>query len=311
MRPRERDQPLRTPITVRPGSPDFPATTPDPAYAPGMTQDRDEIYSPVPQPSHPPPRAPSPADRAWASPAGRTSYGQPYPPTHPPPPAFGGHQPFASPPPIAGQQPFNAPPPRPPVSPRTGKSRASRYVVVAAALVVVLAGAAALGQLVSSSSKVVADGQGRVSLRVPRAWIDYTEPDPDRAQTPDEEEDFGGLPDVETTSLLAGSDVVVYLDPPASGGLSEAHQANVEDACEQWTCLDQGSPERVIIDGQPGVQQVLTHFDDDEGAAVAVLLTVQGPDLMSSATATRYTLRDDPPSPDELIAILRTMTFTR
>jgi len=37
---------------------------------------------------------------------------------------------------------------------------------------------------------------------------------------------------------------------------------------------------------------------------------VQHEDLVVSAAATRYTMRDDPPSPDRLIAILHTLTFT-
>lgn len=140
--------------------------------------------------------------------------------------------------------------------------------------------------------------------------MNYTEPDPDQVLTPAEEEDPGEVPDLDAGSPFGGSDLSVYLDPAASGDLGEAHQLAVADECEQWTCLERGTPQPVIIDGQRGLEQVVTHFDHDEGASVTVLLTVQHEDLVVSAAATRYTMRDDPPSPDRLIAILHTLTFT-
>ncbi len=84
---------------------------------------------------------------------------------------------------------------------------------------VVPGGVIALGLLVSGSTKVIADGQHRVSIWVPRTWVNYTEPDPDQVLTPAEEEDPGEVPDLDAGSPFGGSDLSVYLDPAASGDL--------------------------------------------------------------------------------------------
>lgn len=262
--------------------------TPSPPYDSAMTSPGPDAFSsrarqPVP------PQPPQPYPAPWASPAGpqpygQPPYGQPYPSSYPPPPPFA---------PVS---------PRP-AAPTHAKKGGRRWIIATAAvLVVVLGGVIALGLLVSGSTKVIADGQHRVSIRVPRTWVNYTEPYPDQVLTPAEEEDLDEVPDLDAGSPFGGSDLSVYLDPAAPGGLTQAHQIAVADECEQRTCLERGTSRPVIIDGRRGLEQVVTHFDHDEGASVTVLLTTQREDLVVSATASGYTMRDDPPSPDRLIA---------
>lgn len=180
-------------------------------------------------------------------------------------------------------------------------------VLIAALVVVVLGGLTALGLSLSRSTKVIADGPQRISLHVPRTWSDYTEDEPDQAADPAEQD--VEVPDLDAGSFSGDLWLTAYVDPVGSDDLPETHRLALDDVCVQWTCADRGTLQPVVVDGQRGLEQVVTHpADDEDGAAVTVVLTVQSPTLIVGVTADRQSYADDPPSPEPLLTILRTLT---
>lgn len=176
-------------------------------------------------------------------------------------------------------------------------------------MLVVLGGATAIGLSVGRSTQLITDGQGRVSVRVPRTWSDDTEPDPPPASSAAGEDNEDQSPNLATGSFSGGRYLQVYLDEPDPTGLTAAHRFAVADVCDQWTCRTQGTETPVVIDGQPGLEQVVTHFSEAEGSAVSVVLTVQSADLLVSAVGVRESIKDGPPSPEPLIRVLHTLVL--
>lgn len=179
------------------------------------------------------------------------------------------------------------------------------------ALALVVAGVSVVVARQTSETKELIDAQSRVTVRVPRAWSDYTEPDLVRDPTRDRsapQNDAWSTPVIDAESPLGGQIVVVYVEPVATRPLPEAHAAGVAEVCHDGDCASRGQPEATTIDGRPALQQLVT-FADDAGAAV--IATVQSPAWTVQVVADRGASITGASDPAPLIERVHAVTLLR
>lgn len=135
------------------------------------------------------------------------------------------------------------------------------------ALSLVLTTAAAT-TIVATGDRQVSDAAGRVTVSVPRTWIDRT--GPDAGEWVGMGEGRHRVRDLKAGNLLAERSVGAQIEPREQG-LTERHLAEVDDFCYSRACVDRGRPAAVEVNGRPGLEQLLHHA----GEEWTVLLTLE------------------------------------
>ncbi len=138
-----------------------------------------------------------------------------------------------------------------------------------------------LGLGLGLGSRTYSDPKHRVSVTLPDAWYDDTQPDAgtdvDRGKEPGYR-----IPDIEAESPSGTTYLSLLVFDHDLTAAAREHLDYVDGVCADLGCIRRGSVDTLQIDGHQAYQQVITHpADPDIGTTQTMVTTIRTPHLLT------------------------------